>query len=46
VIGVMGIAMATPLAAVLVVLNKFYRREILGDPRAGEDDQEDENEDG
>jgi predicted PurR-regulated permease PerM len=36
VLGVMGIAMATPLAAVLVVLNKFYRREILGDPRAGE----------
>jgi len=34
VIGVMGVVMATPLAAVLVVLNRFYRREALGDADA------------
>jgi predicted PurR-regulated permease PerM len=43
VIGVMGIAMATPLAAVLIVLNRFYRRDFLGDPRA-EDDEDEEKE--
>lgn len=36
VVGVMGVVMATPLAAVLVVLNRYYRRELLGDPRAME----------
>jgi predicted PurR-regulated permease PerM len=34
VIGVMGVVMATPLAAVLVVLNRFYRRDLLGDAEA------------
>jgi predicted PurR-regulated permease PerM len=40
VLGIMGVVMATPLAAILVVLNKFYRREILGDPRAEDDEDE------
>jgi predicted PurR-regulated permease PerM len=31
-IGVLGIAMATPLAAVLIVLTAVYRKEVLGDP--------------
>jgi predicted PurR-regulated permease PerM len=44
VLGIMGIVMATPLAAVLIVLNRFYRREILGDPLAGEDDDSEEGE--
>jgi predicted PurR-regulated permease PerM len=41
VVGVMGIAMATPLAAILIVLNKFYRQDILGDPKADDEDDED-----
>jgi predicted PurR-regulated permease PerM len=45
VVGVMGIAMATPLAAVLIVLNRFYRRDILGDPRAEEEEDEEDRED-
>lgn len=37
-IGVLGIAMATPLAAVLVVLAKVYRQDVLGEPpREGEE---------
>jgi predicted PurR-regulated permease PerM len=40
VLGIMGVVMATPLAAILVVFNKFYRREILGDPRAEDDEDE------
>jgi predicted PurR-regulated permease PerM len=36
VIGIMGIVLATPLAAVLLVLSRFYRRDVLGDAQAGE----------
>jgi predicted PurR-regulated permease PerM len=36
VIGMMGIIMATPLAAVLLVMSRFYRRDFLGDPDARE----------
>lgn len=35
VIGVIGIVLATPLAAVLLVLMQFCRREVLGDSGAG-----------
>jgi predicted PurR-regulated permease PerM len=34
VIGVIGIVLATPLAAVLLVLSQFYRRDVLGDGEA------------
>lgn len=34
VVGVIGIVFATPLAAVLLVLSQFYRRDVLGDPGA------------
>jgi predicted PurR-regulated permease PerM len=35
VIGVVGIAMATPFAAVLVVLVRVYRQDLLGEPKEG-----------
>jgi predicted PurR-regulated permease PerM len=38
VIGVIGIVLATPLAAVLLVLTHFYRIDILGDREAEQDD--------
>ena len=38
VLGVIGIVMATPLAAVLLVLSRFYRRDVLGDRDAVEED--------
>jgi predicted PurR-regulated permease PerM len=34
VVGVIGIVFATPLAAVLLVLSQFYRRDVLGDSDA------------
>jgi predicted PurR-regulated permease PerM len=37
VVGVMGIVFATPLAAVLLVLSRFYRRDFLGDDDAAGD---------
>lgn len=37
VVGVTGIIFATPLAAVLLVLSRFYRRDFLGDPDAAAD---------
>jgi predicted PurR-regulated permease PerM len=43
VLGIMGVVMATPLAAVLIVLNRFYRRHILGDPAANEEADDDED---
>jgi predicted PurR-regulated permease PerM len=33
-LGALGFILATPLAAVALVLTRFYRREILGDPSA------------
>jgi predicted PurR-regulated permease PerM len=33
-IGVLGIALATPLAAILIVLTRFYRTDILGEEAA------------
>jgi predicted PurR-regulated permease PerM len=38
VVGVIGIVLATPLAAVLLVLTRFYRIDILGDRAAEKDD--------
>lgn len=35
-LGPLGIAMATPLAAVLIVLTRFYQTDILGDESAAE----------
>jgi predicted PurR-regulated permease PerM len=35
-LGPLGIAMATPLAAVLIVLTRFYQTDILGDQSAAE----------
>jgi predicted PurR-regulated permease PerM len=32
VLGIKGIVLATPLAAVILVLSRFYRRDVLGDP--------------
>lgn len=40
VIGVVGIALATPLAAVLVVLVRVYREDILGEPPEDETQKE------
>jgi predicted PurR-regulated permease PerM len=38
-VGVIGVAMATPLAAVLTVLTRVYRRDVLGErPTSGGDD--------
>ncbi len=34
VIGIIGIVLATPLAAVLLVVSQFYRSDVLGDPGA------------
>jgi predicted PurR-regulated permease PerM len=34
VLGILGFTLATPLAAVLLVLSRFYRREVLGDAQA------------
>jgi predicted PurR-regulated permease PerM len=34
VLGVMGVVLATPLAAVILVLTRFYQRDFLGDPEA------------
>jgi predicted PurR-regulated permease PerM len=34
VLGIKGIILATPLAAVLLVLSRFYRRDFLGDEKA------------
>jgi predicted PurR-regulated permease PerM len=34
VLGVMGVILATPLAAVTLVMSRFYRRDVLGDPEA------------
>jgi predicted PurR-regulated permease PerM len=31
VLGIKGFVLATPLAAVLLVLSRFYRRDVLGD---------------
>jgi predicted PurR-regulated permease PerM len=33
VLGIKGIILATPLAAVLLVLSRFYRRDFLGDEK-------------
>lgn len=33
-LGLKGFVLATPLAAVMLVLSRFYRRDILGDPEA------------
>jgi predicted PurR-regulated permease PerM len=35
-VGIMGIVFATPLAAVILVLSRFYRRDFLGDEAAAE----------
>lgn len=37
VLGIKGFVLATPLAAVLLVLSRFYRRDALGDPEAADD---------
>jgi predicted PurR-regulated permease PerM len=34
VLGVLGFVLATPIAAVTLVLSRYYRREVLGDPLA------------
>ncbi|MDQ3309903.1 MAG: hypothetical protein M3497_07225 [Gemmatimonadota bacterium] len=34
VMGLIGFVLATPLAAVVLVLTRFYRMDILGDPEA------------
>jgi predicted PurR-regulated permease PerM len=33
-LGIKGFVLATPLAAVLLVMSRFYRRDFLGDPKA------------
>jgi predicted PurR-regulated permease PerM len=38
VVGVIGFTLATPIAAVLLVLTRFYRRDVLGDADAIERD--------
>jgi predicted PurR-regulated permease PerM len=35
-LGVIGFVLATPLAAVVLVLSRFYREDVLGEPRAVE----------
>ncbi len=44
VVGVMGIIMATPLAAVLIVLTKFYRQDVLGDYKDEEEEDDERGE--
>jgi predicted PurR-regulated permease PerM len=36
VLGALGFILATPLAAVVLVLTRFYRSDVLGDPEAAE----------
>lgn len=48
VLGLLGFVLATPLAAVVLVLTRFYRREILGDPSVetpGDEGQKEANTD-
>jgi predicted PurR-regulated permease PerM len=43
VMGLIGFILATPLAAVVLVLTRFYRMDILGDPEAQAMEEEAEN---
>lgn len=38
-LGILGFVFATPLAAVVLVMTRFYRTDILGDREAEEDDE-------
>jgi predicted PurR-regulated permease PerM len=44
VLGALGFILATPLAAVILVLTRFYRSDILGDPEAKKEEAEEEKE--
>ena len=39
-LGILGFVLATPLAAVLLVLTRFYREDILGEPPEEEDEED------
>jgi predicted PurR-regulated permease PerM len=51
-LGILGFVLATPLAAVALVLSRFYRADVLGDPGAdeeqsrGDGEEDGEEEDG
>jgi len=46
VLGLLGFVLATPLAAVALVLTRFYRKEILGDPSVDAPDDADKDKQG